>query len=153
MTSLNLTQTKTNTWPSTAVSPGQTQAGVLGAIGGNLTVAGFAPVGGALGPFTDDMVMRDTANGALLLYSIRDDKLVPGAIGVPLTPPPSEPIAPTSTIGGIAIDLSVPTSGSTSQLVQAMAGLGGGSGAADGSNTAPLGADTSQQTFLTAPHA
>jgi hypothetical protein len=138
---------------STAVSPGQTQAGVLGAIGGNLTVAGFAPVGGALGPFTDDMVMRDTANGALLLYSIRDDKLVPGAIGVPLTPPPSEPIAPTSTIGGIAIDLSVPTSGSTSQLVQAMAGLGGGSGAADGSNTAPLGADTSQQTFLTAPHA
>jgi len=111
---------------STAVSPGQTQAGVLGAIGGNLTVAGFAPVGGALGPFTDDMVMRDTANGALLLYSIRDDKLVPGAIGVPLTPPPSEPIAPTSTIGGIAIDLSVPTSGSTSQLVQAMAGLGGG---------------------------
>jgi hypothetical protein len=33
--------------------------------------------------------------------------------------------------------------GSTSQLVQAMAGFGGG--AADTSNTVPLGADTSQQ--------
>jgi hypothetical protein len=135
---------------SAAVSPGQTQAGVLGAIGGNLTVAGFAPVGGSLGPFTDDMVMRDSSN-ALFLYSIREDKLVPGAIGTPLTPPPSAPIAPTSTIGGIAIDLSVPSSGSTSQLVQAMAGFGGG-GAADGLNTAPLGADMSQQpSLLTTP--
>ena len=137
---------------STGVSPGQRQPGVLGAIGGNLTVAGFAPVGGSLGPFTDDMVMRDSAN-ALFLYSIRDDKLVPGAIGVPLTPPPSNPIAPTSTIGGIAIDLSVPSSGSTSQLVQAMAGFGGSSGAADGLNAAPLGADASQQMFLTSPQA
>jgi len=40
--------------------------------------------------------------------------------------------------------------GSTSQLVQAMAGFGGG--AADTSNTVPLGADTSQQQFLTTPH-
>lgn len=135
---------------SAAVSPGQTQAGVLGAIGGNLTVAGFAPVGGSLGPFTDDMVLRDTATGALLLYSIRDDKLVPGAIGVPLAPPPSAPIAPTSTIGGIAIDVSVPSSGSTSQLVQAMAGFGGSS-AADGLNAVPASADTSQQQFLTTP--
>jgi len=35
--------------------------------------------------------------------------------------------------------------------VQAMAGFGGG--AAETSATAPLGADTSQQTFLTTPHA
>jgi hypothetical protein len=40
---------------------------------------------------------------------------------------------------------------SASQLVQAMAGFVGGSGAADTLNTAPLGADTSQQTLLTAP--
>jgi hypothetical protein len=40
-----------------------------------------------------------------------------------------------------------------SQLVQAMAGFGGSSGAADGLNAAPLGADTSQQTLLTTPHA
>jgi hypothetical protein len=43
------------------------------------------------------------------------------------------------------------SSGSTSQLVQAMAGFGGGSGAADISNTVPLGADTSQQPLLTTP--
>ena len=43
------------------------------------------------------------------------------------------------------------TDGSTSQLVQAMAGFGGG--AADTSNAVPLGAETSQQTFLTTPHA
>ena len=41
--------------------------------------------------------------------------------------------------------------GSTSQLVQTMAGFGGGSGAAEGLNTVPLGADTSQQTLLTTP--
>jgi uncharacterized protein (TIGR03118 family) len=42
---------------------------------------------------------------------------------------------------------------STSQLVQAMAGFGGGSGAADGLNTLPRGADMSQQPLLTTPHA
>jgi len=136
---------------STEVSPGQTQAGVLGKIGENLTVAGFGPVSGALGPFTDDMVLRDTGTGALLLYGIQDDKLIPSATGVPLTPPPSEPIASTSKVGGIAIDLSGPASGSTSQLVQAMAGFGGGNSAAESLNTAPLGADTSQQTLLTTP--
>jgi hypothetical protein len=45
------------------------------------------------------------------------------------------------------------SSGSTSQLVQAMAGFGGGSGTADSLNTVPLGAETSQQQFLTTPHA
>jgi hypothetical protein len=44
------------------------------------------------------------------------------------------------------------SSGSTSQLVQAMAGFGGGS-AAQGLNTPPLNADASQQTFLTQPQA
>ena len=41
--------------------------------------------------------------------------------------------------------------GSTSQLVQAMAGFGGGSGAADGLNTGLVSADTSQQPLLTTP--
>jgi hypothetical protein len=39
--------------------------------------------------------------------------------------------------------------GSSSQLVQAMAGFDGG--AAESSNTTPLGADPSQQQFLTTP--
>jgi len=44
---------------------------------------------------------------------------------------------------------SVGNSGQASQLVQAMAGFGGG--AADSMNTVPLGADTSQQPLLTIP--
>jgi hypothetical protein len=39
------------------------------------------------------------------------------------------------------------------QLVQAMAGFSGGSGTSESLNAAPLSADTSQQTFLTTPHA
>jgi hypothetical protein len=58
-------------------------------------------------------------------------------------------------IGGFAAD-PPPVSGtfadmSNDQLVQAMAGFTGGSGAGEGLNTAPLGADTSQQTLLTTP--
>jgi hypothetical protein len=41
--------------------------------------------------------------------------------------------------------------GSTSQLVQAMAGFGGDSGAAEGLNATALGAETSQQPLLTTP--
>ena len=57
-------------------------------------------------------------------------------------------------LGGFAADPptgSMGSSGSTSQLVQAMAGFGGSSGAADGVNTAPVGAETSQQPLLTTP--
>jgi hypothetical protein len=43
--------------------------------------------------------------------------------------------------------------GSTSQLVQAMAGFGGGSGAGESLNIAPLGADASQQLLTTPQHA
>jgi hypothetical protein len=53
-------------------------------------------------------------------------------------------------VQGVAIANSGGLLGSASQLVQAMAGFGG-SGAAEDLNTAALGADTSQQAFLTAP--
>jgi hypothetical protein len=59
-------------------------------------------------------------------------------------------------LGGFAAD--PPTAsmgssdGSTAQLVQAMAGFGGSSGAGESLNIAPLNGDTSQQTFLTTPH-
>jgi len=56
-------------------------------------------------------------------------------------------------LGGFAADPPAGSMGtaddSTSQLAQAMAGFGGG--AADSLNTAPLGADTSQQALLTTP--
>ena len=42
-------------------------------------------------------------------------------------------------------------SSQAAQLVQAMASFGGGSGAADGLNTAALGADTAPQPLLTTP--
>jgi hypothetical protein len=59
-------------------------------------------------------------------------------------------------LGGFAVDPPTGSMGGSSQiaqLVQAMAGFGGGggSGAADGLNTAALGADTSPQPLLTTP--
>jgi len=60
-------------------------------------------------------------------------------------------------LGGFApsspTDMTGSSDGSNAQLVQAIAGLSGGSGAGESLNTAPLGADTAQQTFLTTPHA
>ena len=58
-------------------------------------------------------------------------------------------------LGGFAAD--PPTGsmgssdGSTSQLVQAMAGFGASSGAGESLNTAPVSAETSQQPLLTTP--
>ncbi len=57
-------------------------------------------------------------------------------------------------LGGFAVDPPTASMGMSSQaasLVQAMAGFGGSGGAAESLNTAPLGADTSQQQFLTTP--
>jgi hypothetical protein len=137
---------------STAVTSGQ-MPGVLGPIGLEWKVAGIAPVNPpSQDPLalltTNDLVMRNTNTGALQVYNIQNDVLTGSAA---LTPPASKPIAPTSTVGGMAMDLSGSAQSSTSQLVQAMAGFGDGSGAAGGANAAPLAADTSQQSFLTAP--
>jgi hypothetical protein len=52
-------------------------------------------------------------------------------------------------LGAFAVDPPTDNSGEVGRLVQAMAGFGGG--AADSSNVVSLGADTSQQQFLTAP--
>ena len=46
---------------------------------------------------------------------------------------------------------SMGSSGSSFELVQAMAGFGGGSGAADGLNSGLVNAETSQQPLLTTP--
>jgi hypothetical protein len=57
-------------------------------------------------------------------------------------------------LGGFAVDPptgSMGSSGSSSQLVQAMAGFGGGSGATENLNIAAVGTDTSQQPLLTTP--
>ena len=91
-----------------------------------------------------DLVLRNNI-GAFQAYTVAGNTLVGSAsLGAP---------GPDWQLGGFAA--STPTGsmgssdGSTSQLVQAMAGFGGG--AADSSNAAPISADTSQQTFLTTP--
>jgi hypothetical protein len=62
------------------------------------------------------------------------------------------PTGPGGTMDQPAASAMGQSDGSTAQLVQAMAGFAGGSSAADSLNAAVLGADTSQQTFLTTPH-
>ena len=121
----------------------------IGTVGVDWQFAGVAPVSA---PGASDLVLRNVNTGAFQVYNIANNQLTGsaplGAVGVawqlggfaPIgsVPPPVEDGPPP------AMD------GSTAQLVQAMAGFGGGSGAAI-SNTAPLGAETSQQPLLTTP--
>jgi hypothetical protein len=86
-------------------------------------------------------VLRNINSGAFEVYDIAGNTLVGaaslGQVGLDWQ------------LGGFAVD--PPSSAdSTPQLVQAMAGYGGG-GAAEMSNAIPLVADTSQQAFLMAP--
>ena len=94
------------------------------------------------------MLMRNISTGGLEVYDIANNQITGaallGTVGLDWQ------------LGGFAVDpptestASVGDSNQVAQLAQAMAGFGGG-GAADSSNTSPLGADTSQQQFLTTP--
>jgi hypothetical protein len=87
-------------------------------------------------------VLRNVSSGAFEVYDIAGNTLVGaaslGAVGLDWQ------------LGGFAADPPI-SDGATSQLVQAMAGFGGGSSAADGLNAGLVNADASQQTFLTTP--
>jgi len=96
------------------------------------------------------LVLRNVNTGAFQVYNIANNQLTGSA--------PLGTVGLDWQLGGFAV--STPTGsmassdGSTSQLVQAMAGFDGSSGAGESLNTAPLGADISQQTLLTTtPHA
>jgi hypothetical protein len=105
--------------------------------------AGIAPIHG---PAASDLVLRNVNTGAFEVYDIANNQLTGAA--------PLGSVGLDWQLGGFAADppsASMGGSGSTSQLVQAMAGFGGSSGAADGLSTATLGADTSRQTLLTTP--
>jgi hypothetical protein len=120
-----------------------TGAFFLGSVGVDWQFAGVAPISG---PSASDLVLRNNI-GAFQVYTIAGNTLVGSAsLGAP---------GPDWQLGGFAAGTSTASmgtlDGSTSQLVQAMAGFGGG--AADSSNAVPLDAEMSQQTFLTAPHA
>jgi hypothetical protein len=121
-----------------------TGAAFIGTVGLDWQFAGIAPVHGA---GASDLVLRNVNTGQFQVYNIANNQITGSA-----------PLGAVSTdwqLGGFAAN-SPAASGaladaSTAQLVQAMASFGGGSGAADGVNGVPLGADTSSQMFLTTP--
>jgi len=91
-------------------------------------------------------VLRNATTGAFEVYDIANNQITGaaalGAVGLDWQ------------LGGFAADppsaSGTFTDISNDQLVQAMAGFGGG-GAAETSNTVALGADASQQPLLTTP--
>jgi hypothetical protein len=107
----------------------------------------FAGLGGFFGGDTTDLVLRNINTGQFEVYDIANNQITGasllGAVGLDWQ------------LGGFAVDPPTASSasmGDSSQvapLVQAMAGFGGGSGAADGLNTAALGTDTSPEPLLT----
>jgi hypothetical protein len=120
-----------------------TGAAFLGTVGLDWQFAGVAPVHG---PGASDLVLRNVNTGQFEVYDIANNQITGatslGQVGLDWQ------------LGGFAVDPptgSMGSSGSTSQLVQAMAGFGGGSGAAESLNTAPLSAETSRQPLLTPP--
>ena len=123
-----------------------TSAAFIGTVGLEWQFAGVAPVHAA---GASDVVLRNVNSGAFEVYDIANNRLTGaaslGAVGTDWQ------------VGGFAADPSTVSSasaGSSSQvgqLVQAMAGFGGGSGAADALNSGFVSAETSQQPLLTTP--
>jgi hypothetical protein len=106
--------------------------------------AGVAPIS------APDLVLRNDNTGRFQVYNIANNQLTGSA--------PLGTVGLDWQLGGFAASSSTGSMGSSddqpasnAQLVQAMAGFGGGSGAADGLNTAPLVTETSQQPLLTTP--
>jgi hypothetical protein len=107
----------------------------------------FAGIAATNGAGTSDLVLRNVNSGAFEVYDIANNQLTGaaslGSVGLDWQ------------LGGFAVDpptasaASMGDSNQATQLVQAMAGFGGGSGAADSLNTGPLGGDTLQQPLLT----
>src|SRR5438105_498231 len=121
-------------------------AASIGTVGLDWQFAGIGPVHGA---GESDLVLRNKNTGAFEVYDIANNRITGAA--------PLGAVGLNWQLGGFAAD--PPTGsmgssdGSTSQLVQAMAGFDGSSGAGESLNTAPITADTAQQTLLTPSHA
>jgi len=107
----------------------------------------FAGIGSVHGVGESDLVLRNKNTGAFEVYDIAGNTLVGaaglGAVGLDWQ------------MGGFAADPPIVSGAftdiSNDQLVHAMAGFGGGSGAGESVNAGPLSAATSQQTLLTTP--
>jgi hypothetical protein len=117
-----------------------TGAAFVGTIGLDWQFAGVAPVHAA---GASDLVLRNVNTGAFEVYNISNNQITGaallGTVGLDWS------------VGGFADDPPTDDS-SVGQLVQAMASFDGGGGA-DALNAGLVNADTSQQTFLTTPHA
>jgi endoglucanase len=127
-----------------------TGAAFIGTVGLEWQFAGIAPIHA---PGASDLVLRNVNTGAFEVYDIANNHLTGaaslGQVGLDWQ------------LGGFAADrptastASMGDSSQAAQLGQAMAGFGGGSGAAEPLNAPVLGAaDTSQQALLaTSQHA
>jgi hypothetical protein len=126
---------------------------MVGPVGSEWQVMGFGPIGGA---GHDEMLVRRSSDGMFGVYAISNNQFSFNFMGAVGTDWQFSGIAATNGPGGGAAMGNSNgqggwTDSSSAQFVQAMAGFGGGSGAADNLNTVPLGADTSQQALLTTP--
>jgi hypothetical protein len=118
-----------------------TSANLLGEVGAEWK---FAGVGDFNGDGTDDLVlsrMNAKGNREFEGYVVSNNRVafanVLGEVGADWQ------------LGGFAADPPITSDGATSQLVQAMAGFGGSSGAGDGSSAGSINPNTSQQSLLT----
>jgi hypothetical protein len=106
-------------------------------------------------PGASDLVLRNVNTGAFEVYDIAGNTLVGaaslGTVGLDWRLGGFAVDPPTVSTGSMDGASSVDGASQVAQLTQAMAGFGGGSGAADGLNADFVNADTSQQTFLTTP--
>jgi hypothetical protein len=120
----------------------------IGTVGLEWQFAGIAPIHS---PGASDLVLRNVNTGQFEVYDIAGNTLIGaaslGSVGLDWSLGGFAVDPPTASAGDSGSQLG--SAGSTSQLVQAMAGLGGG--AADISTPAPLGVDASQQPLLATP--
>jgi hypothetical protein len=118
----------------------------IGTVGVDWQFAGVAPVSAA---GASDLVLRNLNSGDFQVYNIANNQLTGsaplGPVGLDWQLGGFAPSSPTGATGSLDDQ-----PGSNAQLVQAMAGFGGGSGAAD-STTTVASTDTSQQSLLATP--
>ena len=118
----------------------------MGAVGLDWQVVGFGNFSGNANE--TDMMMRNANTGALEVYDIANNALAAaysaGAVGLNWQVGGVAPDSLSASAGTMDDSIQVPA------LVQAMAGVGGGS-AAENLNNVAISADTSQQQFLTPP--
>jgi hypothetical protein len=125
----------------------------IGTVGLEWQFAGVAPI---RVPGAADLLLRNVNSGEFWVYNIANNQLT-GDRSLAAVGPDWQlgGFAPTAANGFIRNSggplASQPAAGSASQLVQAMAGFTGSSGAGESLNTAPLSADMSQQPLLTTP--